>query len=151
MYLAAATDGAVFGALGSGGIALCLTVLLVLGVIGGGKIEFGSTGAAVCAFVAGTAYVSAGKIWTNPGKITEQGLTGLGVGTGTGPLGDVRIGAVALLLFIVLIAAPAKWLTPARAAIVAMIAAFVWPAAGDGSIWATPVQFAAAVLMMVGS
>ncbi|MGW7085038.1 hypothetical protein ACWGH2_16320 [Streptomyces sp. NPDC054871] len=151
MYLAADSSGAVFGVLGSGGIAICLTALLIFGVVGGGKVKFGSTGAAVCAFLAGTAYVSAGKIWANPGKITEQGLTGLGVGTGSGPFGDVGIGAVALLLLIILVAAPAKWLPPGRAAIVGMIAAFIWPAAGDGTIWAAPVQFAAAVLMMVGA
>lgn len=148
MSLAApSTSGAVFGVLGSGGIALSLTVLLVLGVMGKRKIKFGTTGAIVCAFLAGTAYVAAGKIWANPGKVTEQGLTGLGVGTGTGPFGGVGIGAVALILLIIMIAAP---LTAFGGAIVGMIAAFVWPAAGDGAIWAAPVQFAAAVLMMAG-
>ncbi|MEV1020690.1 hypothetical protein [Streptomyces sp. NPDC050264] len=150
MYLAADTSGAVFGVLGSGGIALCLTVLLIFGIVGG-RLTFRQNGAAVCAFIAGTTYVSAGKIWANPGKVVEQGLTGLGVGAGSGPFGDVGIGAVSLLLAIILVACPAKWLPPGRAAIVAMIAAFVWPAAGDGSIWAMPVQFAAAVLMMVGA
>lgn len=148
MYLAApSTSGAVFGVLGSGGIALALTVLLVLGVMGKRKIKFGPTGALICAFLAGTAYVAAGKIWANPGKVTEQGLTGLGVGAGTGPFGDVGVGAVALILLIIMIAAP---LTAFGGAIVGMIASFVWPAAGDGSIFAAPVQFAAAVLMMTG-
>ncbi|MFJ2007023.1 hypothetical protein [Streptomyces chartreusis] len=148
MYLAAPDSaGAIFGVVGSGGIALCLTALLVFGLINGGRITFKVRGSLITSFLAGTAYVAAGKIWANPGKITEQGLTGLGVGTGTGPFGDVGIGAVATLLFIIIIAAP---LTPIQAAAVGMIAAFVWPAAGDGSIWAAPVQFAAAVLMMVG-
>ncbi|MEV5606994.1 hypothetical protein [Streptomyces sp. NPDC052225] len=150
MYLAADTSGAVFGVLGSGGIALCLTTLLIFGIVGG-RVTFRQTGAAVCAFLAGTSYVAAGKIWANPGKVVEQGLTGLGVGTGNGPFGAVGIGAVALLLGLILVAAPPKWLPPGRAAVVAMIASFVWPAAGDGSIWAMPVQFAAAVLMMVGA
>ena len=148
MYFAApSSTGAIFGALGSGGIALCLTALLVLGVMGKGKIKFAVRGSLVTAFLAGTAYVAAGKLWANPGKITEQGLTGLGVGTGNGPFGDVGIGAVALLLLIIMLAAP---LNPVSAAVVAMIASFVWPAAGDGSVWAAPVQFAAAVLMMLG-
>ncbi|MFF9279539.1 hypothetical protein [Streptomyces griseosporeus] len=146
-HAAPTTTSAVFGVVGSGGIALCLTALLVFGVMGKGKIKFGVRGALVTAFLAGTAYVAAGKIWANPGRITEQGLTGLGVGTGNGPFGDIGIGAVALLLLIIMLAAP---LTPVRAAAVAMIASFVWPAAGDGSIWAAPVQFAAAVLLMVG-
>lgn len=148
MHLAApTTSGAVFGVLGSGGLALCLTALLVFGVIGKGKIKFGVRGAIVTAFLAGTAYVAAGQIWANPGKITEQGLTGLGVGSAHGPFGDVGIGAVALLLLIIMVAAH---LTPVTGATVGMIAAFVWPAAGDGSVWAAPVQFAAAVLMMAG-
>ncbi|MCL6733313.1 hypothetical protein [Streptomyces neyagawaensis] len=148
MYSAApSTSGAVFGALGSGGIALALTALLVLGVMGKGKVKFQTRGATVTAFLAGTAYIAAGKIWANPGKVTEQGLTGLGVGTGNGPFGDVGIGAIALILLIVLIAAP---LTPFGAAVTAMIASFVWPAAGDGSIWAMPVQLGAAILMMAG-
>lgn len=148
MYLAApTTSGAVFGVLGSGGIALCLTALLVFGVMGKGNVKFKVRGATITAFLAGTAYVAAGQIWANPGKITEQGLTGLGVGTGGGPFGNVGIGAVALLLLIIMIAAP---LNPMSAAVVGMIASFVWPAAGDGSVWAAPVQFGAAVLMMVG-
>jgi hypothetical protein len=148
VYLAApTTSGAVFGVLGNGGIAICATALLVFGVMGKGKIKFEVRGSLITAFLAGTAYVAAGKIWADPGRITEQGLTGLGVGSGDGPFGDVGIGAVALLLLIIMIAAP---LNPASAAAVGMIASFVWPAAGDGSVWAAPVQFAAAVLMMVG-
>ena len=53
MYLAAPdSTGAVFGALGSGGIALCLTALLVFGVIGKGKVKFGVRGALITAFLA---------------------------------------------------------------------------------------------------
>ncbi|MDF2710663.1 MAG: hypothetical protein K0R62_6315 [Nonomuraea muscovyensis] len=146
-FAAPDSAGAVFGVLGSGGIALCLTALLVFGVKGKGKVKFGVGGSLTTAFLAGTAYVTAGQIWSNPGKVTEQGLTGLGVGTGNGPFGDVGIGAVALLLLIIMLAAPLSTVT---AAVVGMVAAFVWPAAGDGSVWAAPVQFAGAVLMMVG-
>ncbi|CAM5366289.1 hypothetical protein SCALM49S_04551 [Streptomyces californicus] len=55
--------------------------------------------------------------------------------------------AVALLLLIIMLAAP---LGAKSAAVVALIAAFVWPATGDGTIWAIPGQLAAAALMSVG-
>lgn len=149
MFVAAPSNsGAVFGVLGSGGIALASTVFLVLGILGKGKVKLGPRGAGIVAFLAGTAYIAAGQIWDNPGRITEQGLTGLGVGTGSGPFGSVGIGAVSLILLIIMITAP---LTPFGSAVVCMIAAFVWPAAGEGTVWAAPVQFAAALLMMVGS
>ena len=148
MYLAASGSGTVFGVVGAGGIALVLTVLLVLGVRGKGKIRLSAGQASVVAFLAGTAYVAAGKIWANAQLITEQGLSGLGVGSSDGPFGAVGIGAAALLLLVIMLAAP---LTPGRAAAVAMIASFVWPAAGDGTIWSVPTELAAATLMMVAA
>ncbi|QRV28791.1 hypothetical protein I6J39_16845 [Streptomyces californicus] len=140
------SGGAVLGSLGGGGIALALTALLILGVRGGGRIKFGAGKAGVCAFLAGTSYVAAGKIWENAERVVAQGLTGFGVGS-DGPFGHVGIGAVALLLLIIMLAAP---LGAKSAAVVALIAAFVWPATGDGTIWAIPGQLAAAALMSVG-
>ncbi|WP_097933741.1 MULTISPECIES: hypothetical protein [unclassified Streptomyces] len=146
-FIAAPTSGgAVLGTLGGGGIALALTALLILGVRGGGRIKLGAGKAGVVAFLAGTSYVAAGKIWANAERVVAQGLTGFGVGS-DGPFGNVGIGAVALLLLIIMVAAP---LTAVRAAVVAMIAAFVWPATGDGTIWAIPGQLAAAALMSFG-
>ncbi|WP_354596093.1 hypothetical protein R1Y80_00825 [Streptomyces sp. JL1001] len=147
MLIAAPTSGgAVLGTLGGGGIALALTALLILGVQGKGRIKFGAGKAGVVAFLAGTSYVAAGKIWANAEKVVAQGLTGFGVGS-DGPFGNVGIGAVALLLLIIMIAAP---LNAGRASAVAMIAAFVWPTTGDGTIWAIPGQLAAATLMSFG-
>lgn len=146
MYLAAA-EGAVFGVLGAGGLALVLTTFLILGVRGKGKVKLKDTQAAIVAFLAASSYVAAGKIWSSPQQVVEQGLTGLGVGGASGPFGEVGIGAVALLLLIVMLTAS---LTSVFGATVGMIAGFVWPAAGDGTIWAVPSQLAAAVLMMVG-
>ncbi|MEU5284141.1 hypothetical protein AB0G97_08990 [Streptomyces sp. NPDC020755] len=147
LHIAAPTSGgAVLGSLGGGGIALALTVLLILGVRGGGRIKLDTGKAGVVAFLAGTSYVAAGKIWENAEKVVAQGLTGFGVGS-DGPFGHVGIGAVALILLIIMLAAP---LGAKSAATVAMIAAFVWPATGDGTIWAIPGQLAAATLMSFG-
>jgi hypothetical protein len=146
VYLAA-PEGAVFGALGAGGLAFALALFLALGVKGEGRVRLKNNPAMICGFVASTAFSAAGSIWSNPERITSQGLTGLGVGSGSGPFGNVGIGAVALVLLILMTC----WrLTPLRGAILGLIAGIVWPAAGDGTLWAIPSELAAAVLMMIG-
>lgn len=146
MYLAA-PDGAAFGALGAGGLALALTLFLVLGVRGEGRVKLKDNPAMICGFVASTAFTAAGSIWSNPEKITSQGLTGLGVGSGSGPFGNVGIGAVALVLLILMMC----WkMSPLRGAILGLVAGIVWPAAGTGTVWAIPSELGAAILMMVG-
>lgn len=146
MYLAAPT-GAALGALGAGGLALCAAAFLILGVKGKGRVKLKDNPALIWGFIAGTAFSAAGSIWSNPERITKQGLTGLGVGSGQGAFGNVGIGAVALLLLILMLC----WdLTPIRGAVLGLIAAVVWPAAGNDSVWALPCELAAAVLMMVG-
>lgn len=146
MYLAAA-DGAALGALGAGGLALAMTVLLILGVKGKGKVKLKENPAMICGFVASTAFSAAGAIWTRPEQITSQGLTGLGVGTGDGPFGNVGVGAVSLVLLFFMLC----WeLTPLRGAILGLLAGIVWPAAGDATLWAIPSELGAAVLLMVG-
>ncbi|MFJ6438520.1 hypothetical protein [Streptomyces sp. NPDC091416] len=148
MYLAAPNSGSsVLGFMGSGGLALCLTVLLVFGVIGKGSRKLDIVWAGVVAFAAGSAYIAAGKIWASPQQVVEQGWTGLGVGGAGGPFGEFGIGAACTLLVILMVVAP---LNPTRAAVLCLIAAFTWPAAGDGSIWAVPGQFVAAAFMMFG-
>lgn len=146
MTLAASEQG-VFGAMGAGGIALALTVVLVLGVKGKGKLKLRDGQAWTVAFLAGTAYQAAGDIWTNAEEITAQGLTGLGVGGGNSPFGDVGIGAACLILLAIALFAP---LNPAGAATLGMVSGLVWPLAGEGSIWDLPVELGAAALMMIG-
>ncbi|WP_181785343.1 hypothetical protein [Streptomyces phytophilus] len=146
MYLAQA-DGAAFGALGAGGLALALTVLLVLGVRGQGRVRLRENPALICGFIAGTAFSAAGAIWSNPERLTQQGLTGLGVGSESGPFGNVGVGAVSLILLILMLC----WkLTPVRGAGLGLVAAVVWPLAGSSAVWALPVELAAASLMMIG-
>lgn len=143
----AAPAGAVFGGLGAGGLALALAVLLVLGVRGKGKVKLKDNPAMIVAFLAATAFSAAGELWANPEQFVGQGLTGLGVGTADGPFGDVRLGAVALILLIVMLCAT---MNPMFGAILGFIAGVVWPATGDGTIWAIPSELAQAVMMMVG-
>ncbi|WP_330349600.1 hypothetical protein [Streptomyces sp. NBC_00582] len=148
MITLAVTGETVFGPVGAGGLALALSVLLFFGVKGKGKVKFGTRAAGIVAFLAGTSYAAAGQIWANPERVTSQGLTGFGVGTGGGPLGNVGIGAVALVLFFLMLTAPQN---PVTSAVLGMISAFVFPAAGDGSIFAVPVEFASAVLIIGGA
>lgn len=145
---ATSTNGAIFGGLGAGGLALALTVLLVLGVKGKGRVSLKDNPAMVVGFLSSTAFHAAGQVWSHPERITAQGLTGLGVGSGGGPFGNVGIGAVALIILIVMLCAP---LSPAFGAGLGLIAGFVWPAAGAASIWAVPSELGAAGLMMIGS
>ncbi|MFI2184599.1 hypothetical protein [Streptomyces sioyaensis] len=147
MNLAAAGGGAAFGELGAGGIALAATVLLILGVKGQGRVKLKDNPALIVAFIAGTTFTAAGKIWTNPEKITKQGLAGIGVGHNSGVFGHVGIGAVCLILLILMLC----WkLTPFRGAVLGLIAAFVWPLAGSEAVWSLPVQLALAVPTMLG-
>ncbi|MGW1813297.1 hypothetical protein ACWCQM_06960 [Streptomyces sp. NPDC002125] len=148
MYLAAAASGGTFDYVGAGGLALIATAILVFGVIGKGSRKLNTLWSGITAFVAGSAYIAAGKIWASPQQVVEQGWTGLGVGGAAGPLGEVGIGAACGLLVVLMVFAP---LNPARAAVLSLVAAFTWPMAGIGSIWAVPGQFFAALSMMVGA
>lgn len=144
---AANADGAALGALGAGGLALAASLFLILGVMGEGKVTLTNNPAMITAFVAGTSFKTAGEIWAHPERLTEQGLTGFGVGTGSGPFGDVGVGAVCLVLLILMLC----WkLTPVRGATLGMIAAFVWPTAGPDTIWGIPTDLAAGALVMAG-
>lgn len=136
----ASTGGQLLGSLGAGGLALALTVLLILGIKGKGKRKLSSTAAMVIAFVAGTMYAGAGGIWAWPAQLISQGLLGVGVGRGDGPFGEVGMGAIATIIAVVIWFAG---LRPARSAIVGIIAATVWAAAGG--IWIVPSEVVATV------
>lgn len=147
-HIAAAASGGTFDYVGAGGLALITTAILIFGVIGKGSRKLNTLWAGIVAFVAGSAYIAAGKIWASPQQVVEQGWTGIGVGGGAGPFGDVGIGAACGLLVVIMVFAP---LNPARSAVLSLVAAFTWPMAGTGSIWAVPGQFFAALSMMVGA
>ncbi|MFD7429035.1 hypothetical protein ACFV6Z_18610 [Streptomyces sp. NPDC059818] len=148
MYLAAPNSaGSFFGAVGAGGLAVFLTIVLIFGVVGKGKVKLKTWQAGVVALAAGSAYTAAGKIWSHAETVVQQGWTGLGVGNSGGAFGDIQIGGASLALAGLMLFAP---LNPARAAALCMIAAMTWPAAGDGSIWAVPGQLTAALFTMFG-
>ncbi len=96
--LAAAPTGIdhILGSLGTGGLALVLTVALILGVRGHGKHRLSHVQAGVIGFLAGTLYLSAGQIWAFAGNLTDSLATTV-AGPG-GPFGDVGLGAAALVL-----------------------------------------------------
>ncbi len=148
MTTIAAPAGAIFGGLGTGGLALVVAAFLVLGVRGKGRVKLTGSPAAYVAFIAATAFSAAGQMWAHPERVVGQGLMGLGVGQGSGgPFGDVRLGAVALLLLVVFLTAS---VTPLFGASLGMIAGFVFPATGDGAVWVIPCELAKAALTMVG-
>ncbi|MFF7012239.1 hypothetical protein ACFY9Y_22185 [Streptomyces fimicarius] len=150
MYSIAAPGSAssVFGFLGSGGLALCLTALLIFGIIGKGKVPLTTFKAGLVALATGTAYSAAGKIWASPQQVVEQGWTGLGVGGGPGPFGEIGIGAACLLCLILMLVAP---LNPVRAAALYLVASFTWPNAGEGSVWDIPGQLLASLFLIFGA
>ncbi|WP_432247695.1 hypothetical protein ACRAR1_07040 [Streptomyces sanyensis] len=144
----AAPGGAVFGAIGAGGLALVFAVMLVLGIQGKGRIRLTASPACYLAFTAATAFSAAGQMWSSPEQVVGQGLMGLGVGQGpNGPFGNVGIGAVCLLIVVVFLFAS---LSPLLGATLGLIAGFVFPAAGTGAVWQIPVQLAKALLASVG-
>ncbi|MFJ5217208.1 hypothetical protein ACIP98_21100 [Streptomyces sp. NPDC088354] len=147
MYIASANNAA-FGALGAGGLALCMAVFLILAVRGKGRVKLTHNPALIFGFLAGTAFNAAGQMWANPQQLTEQGLQGIGVGGGHHPFGNVTVGAASLLLLIIMLCAK---ITPLFGAILGIASACVWPLAGTDTIWNVPVDLAAGVLMMFGS
>ncbi|TXS35137.1 hypothetical protein [Streptomyces sp. t39] len=144
----AASSGAAFGAVGTGGVALVFAVILALGIRGEGRVKLSANPATYLAFIAATAFMAAGQMWSHPEALVGQGLTGLGVGQGPdGPFGNVGIGAVCLILVAVFLMAK---LSPLLGAGVGLVAGIVFPVAGPGTIWQVPVQLAHAVIGMLG-
>ncbi|MFF7021965.1 hypothetical protein ACFY97_13220 [Streptomyces klenkii] len=130
--LAATSTGAeILGSLGTGGVAGVLTTALILGTRDKAEHRFSKVQAVTCGLVAGTALTAAGHVWGMPSDLTLGALHALHVGNGSGPLGDVEPGAVALVL--VLIAYLVK-LKPRTAGINGLAMATVFANAGGG--WA---------------
>ncbi|WP_424891803.1 hypothetical protein [Streptomyces sp. XH2] len=151
LVIAAATpdftvdSGHVLGSVGSGGIALALTGVLIAGIrqpkngggpegISGGKKSkirkrLTSDQAQLTGIAAGTFYITAGSIWTASGNISDAFAS---IFT-SGGFGNVGLGAVSALLAAIMYY---RELPPARAAFTGILSAGIWAQAGG--IWGLP-------------
>jgi hypothetical protein len=126
------TGGKLLGSVGTGSVAIALTLLLILGVRGKGAIKLSPTGAFITGFIAPAAYVSAGQMWT---VVPESGQAlgeSMAVGLSDAGLGDVRIAGIALLGTLLLLLIK---VTPAGGAWGGLFLSSVFTVAGG--IWAT--------------
>ncbi|MFI2078549.1 hypothetical protein [Streptomyces triculaminicus] len=131
--------GRLLGSVGSGGVALALTGVLVAGIRepkggdGGKKSKIRkkltSGQAQWTGVAAGTLYTTAGSIWAASGNVSD-GFARLFTSGGFGAVGP---GAVSLLLAGIMYF---RELAPGRAAFTGIIAAGVWAQAGG--IWGLP-------------
>ncbi|MGW1980823.1 hypothetical protein [Streptomyces sp. NPDC001889] len=128
------TGGKVLGSIGTGGLALVMTGVLVGGIRepkGTSKIRYRltSTQASLIGCAAGTCYAAAGSIWTASGDLSTAFAS---IFTG-GAFGTAGLGAVSALLAALLYF---REMAPGRAALVSILAAGVWAQAGG--IWGLP-------------
>lgn len=140
VQLAAGSGGFSVGFVGSGGLALAITVYLVLRCRKGSSAKLPPQAAALTGFLAGLLYMIAGDKWSAAGDISK-GVTGSiqGAFANTGPA------AVALVLTIVLVYA--KKLPPAVAAFLGIVMATAYHQAG--AVWLLPEGFVNSVLANV--
>ncbi|MFD3517728.1 hypothetical protein [Streptomyces sp. NPDC058657] len=129
--LAAGPGATVIGSLGTGGIALVLFTALVLGTSKKSKIKMSQTVALTLALCTGTMLIAAGQIWGIPHNFTKGALDAAKIGTGSGPLGDVQPGAIAIVLVLI---AYMVTLSPRASAVTGIVMATVF--GGAGGAWA---------------
>lgn len=127
--LAAGTGATILGGLGTGGVALVLTTALVLGTRTAAEKTFKKSVALFIGLAAGTVWMGAGQVWGMPDDLVLNALKSAGVGSGDGPLGDVEMTAIAVVL--VLVAYLWK-LKPRTAGVTGIIMATVFASAGGG-------------------
>lgn len=133
--LAAGIEGGkILGSVGSGGLAIGLTAVLVAGIREpkkGGKVrrKLSPTEASVVGVTAGTAYMAAGSIWTAGGDLSNAFSSVFTDGNfGVTGMGGVSLLLAALLYF--------REMRPGFAALTGIVAAGVWAQAGG--IWGLP-------------
>ncbi|MER7801234.1 hypothetical protein [Streptomyces parvulus] len=117
-----------FGNLGIVGLAVALTVLLLVGIKGGGKVKpLGWWPCLILGMLAGSAYAAAGGIF----KLVPD-LVGAGLDVAQGIVPGVTMPAVALTLAIVILF---KKLDTKQVALLGIV--FWYAASGAGGIWST--------------
>ncbi|MFC8832336.1 hypothetical protein ACFT8V_03940 [Streptomyces griseoincarnatus] len=118
----------VFGNLGIVGLAVALTVLLLVGIKGGGKVKpLGWWPCLILGMLAGSAYAAAGGIF----KLVPD-LVGSALNVAQGIVPGVTMPAVALTLAIVILF---KRLDTRQVAILGIV--FWYAASGAGGLWGT--------------
>lgn len=128
MYLAAADTGTrMLGSIGLGGLALILTVVLILGTRKKSKHTLPKAAALTVGLFAGVAFMGAGQVWDVPDDLVLTALGAAGVGSADGPLGQVGMGAISLVCL-----AFAYWvdLKPLTAGVLGITMASVFTNAG---------------------
>jgi hypothetical protein len=121
----------VFGNLGIVGLAVALTVLLLVGIKGGGKVKpLGWWPCLILGMLAGSSYAAAGGIF----KLVPD-LVGSGLKAAQGVIPGVTMPAIALSLAVVILF---KKLETKQVALLGIV--FWYAASGAGGIWGTVSQ-----------
>ncbi|WP_217231338.1 hypothetical protein [Streptomyces anulatus] len=124
--LAAPSAGTqLLGSVGAGGAALVMTVILILGIRGKGKIHLTHDSAVITGFIAGQLYAMAGGVWTAPGNMSDGLAQAVQQGFGSG--GNVGMGAIALCMGVI---AYGSRLKPFPASVLGILTAPIFAAAG---------------------
>ncbi|MCE7081186.1 hypothetical protein [Streptomyces sp. ST2-7A] len=140
-----AFDGEWTGSLGTGGLAFALLVILLLGTRSGAKHQIKPPLAMLLGFVTSNVLAAAGGAWALLSDLIHQGLAAAGLGSGLGPLGDIGMGSVAIVVLAV------AWFVNLRsraAAWVGLIGGIVFAAAGG--IWGSVAYVAAQLAGTIG-
>jgi hypothetical protein len=121
----------VFGNLGIVGLAVALTVLLLVGIKGGGKVKpLGWWPCLILGMLAGSSYAAAGGVF----KLVPD-LVGSALKAAQGVIPGVTMPAIALSLAIVILF---KKLDTKQVAVLGIV--FWYAASGAGGIWGTVSQ-----------
>lgn len=146
MYLAAAAGTRMLGTIGLGGLAVALATALILGTRHGAKHTFRQGLALTVGLAAGTVWTGAGQIWGMPGDLTFTMLSAIGVGDGHGVLGNVGMGAIAIVCVLI---AYLVTLKPRAAGVLGVVMASVFATAGGA--WSMLSQSLAHFAMQVAA
>lgn len=144
--LAAATGTQMLGTIGLGGLAVALATALILGTRHGSKHTFRQNLALTIGLAAGTVWTGAGQIWGMPGDLTFTMLSAIGVGDGHGVLGNVGMGAIAIVCVLI---AYLVTLKPRAAGVLGVVMASVFATAGGA--WSMLSQSLAHFAMQVAA
>lgn len=134
MFLAApaaepGTGTQLLGSIGLGGLALIGVTALILSTKQGSAHQASKAVALTIGLASGTVWIGAGQIWGLPGDLTLSALHAAGVDTGTGPFGDVGMGAIAICSVLVVYLLR---LTPRTAGVLGVAMATIFATAGGG-------------------